>query len=198
SPRRWTASSWCCTPAASSDRSSRAPWKCCARTAGTSSAPCSIAASTRSRGSSTAASRGRPRHHAPRPRGHPPSALAPAPGPPARPEAGVNAVPGVPEEPQEPQEPEARFEPGTGFEVSAALRPALTRAVERAGAGLEALILSGSHATGEAVWTSLEGRAVSLSDVDLYAVVRSEAARAAAANAGPRALASARERREWG
>ena len=110
----------------------------------------------------------------------------------------MNAVPGVPEEPPESQAPEARFEPGTGFEVSAALRPALARAVERTGAGLEALILSGSHATGEAVWTSFEGRDVSLSDVDLFAVVRSEAARAAAANAGPRALASARERREWG
>ena len=111
----------------------------------------------------------------------------------------MNAVPGVPEEPQEPQEPEARFEMGTGFEVSAALRPALTRAVERAGAGLEALILSGSHATGEAVWTSFEGRAVSLSDVDLYAVVRSEPARGSSAQAGRLApLASARERREWG
>jgi len=111
----------------------------------------------------------------------------------------VNAVPGVPEEPQEPQEPEARFETGTGFEVSAALRPALTRAVERAGAGLEALILSGSHATGEAVWTSFEGRAVSLSDVDLYAVVRSDAVGGSSAQAGRLApLASARERREWG
>src|SRR5262245_49230838 len=182
-------------PAASSDRSSPAQSKCCARTAATCAAPCSIAASTRAPGPSTAASRGRSRHHAPRPRGHPPSALAPAPGLPARPEAGVNAVPGVPEEPQEPhepQEPEARFEPGTGFEVSAALRPALARAVERAGAGLEALILSGSHATGEAVWTSFEGRAVSLSDVDLYAVMRTEQP------ARPAPLASVRERREWG
>jgi hypothetical protein len=112
----------------------------------------------------------------------------------------VNAVPGVPEEPQE---PEARFGPGTGFEVPVALRPALERAVARAGAGLEALILAGSHATGEAVWARLEGRTVSLSDVDLYAVMRSEAAVAAArgapAKAGPGApIASARERLEWG
>ncbi|HXS82664.1 MAG TPA: hypothetical protein VN896_08075 [Methylomirabilota bacterium] len=103
----------------------------------------------------------------------------------------MNAVPGVPEEPQEPQEPEARFEPDAGFEVSAALRPALARAVERAGPGLQALILSGSHATGEAVWTSFEGRDVTLSDVDLYAVVRREAATATP-------LASAHERRAWG
>src|SRR5262249_2288674 len=84
-----------------------------------------------------------------------------------------------------------------GFEVSDALRPALTRVVERAGAGLEALILSGSHASGEAVWTALEGRTVSLSDVDLYAVMRSEAA-AAGARAERSPGASARRRLSWG
>ena len=104
----------------------------------------------------------------------------------------MNAVPGVPEEPQE---PEARFAPGTGFEVSGALRPLLQRVAERAGPELEALILSGSHATGEAVWTPLEGRMVSLSDVDLYAVMRTEAA---AARAGRSAVVSARERQAWG
>jgi predicted nucleotidyltransferase len=103
----------------------------------------------------------------------------------------VSAVPGVPEEPVD------RFARGTGFEVSDALRPALSRAVERAGPGLEALILSGSHASGEAVWATLEGRTVSLSDVDLYAVMRTEAA-AAAARADRTPLASARERLEWG
>ena len=92
----------------------------------------------------------------------------------------MNAVPGVPEEPQE---PEVRtFAPGAGFEVSGALRPVLQRVVERAGPELEALILSGSHATGEAVWTTLEGRTVSLSDVDLYAVMHTEAAAATAAS----------------
>jgi predicted nucleotidyltransferase len=89
-----------------------------------------------------------------------------------------------------------RFAPGTGFELSAALRPALARAVERAGPGLESLILSGSHATGEAVWAELDGHRVSLSDVDLYAIMRDEAAAARARNGAP--LASERERREWG
>jgi len=103
----------------------------------------------------------------------------------------VSAAPGVPEEPVD------RFAPGTGFEVSEALRPALARAAERAGPGLEALILSGSHATGEAVWAPLDGRTVSLSDVDLYAVMRTEAA-AAAARADRAPIASARERLEWG
>ncbi|HXJ69947.1 MAG TPA: hypothetical protein VNM39_13640, partial [Verrucomicrobiae bacterium] len=103
----------------------------------------------------------------------------------------MNAVPGVPEEPVD------RLAPGTGFEVSDVLRPALERAGERAGPGLEALILSGSHATGEAVWTPLDGRTVSLSDVDLYAVMRTESA-AAAARAGGAPIASARERLEWG
>ena len=133
----------------------------------------------------------------PRTRGHPPSALAAAPRPPVGPEAGVNAVPGVPEEPHESREPEVRLEPGAGFEVPPALRPALARAVERAGSGLEALILSGSHATGEAVWTELEGRPVSLSDVDLYAVMRSDGA-AATARARGEAIASTRERLGWG
>ena len=133
----------------------------------------------------------------PRTRGHPPSALAAAPRPPVGPEAGVNAVPGVPEEPHESREPEVRLEPGAGFEVPPALRPALARAVERAGSGLEALILSGSHATGEAVWTELEGRPVSLSDVDLYAVMRSDGA-APTARARGEAIASTRERLGWG
>ena len=106
----------------------------------------------------------------------------------------MNAVPGVPEEPQE---PEARDTPGTGFEVSDALRPAFARVVERAGSGLEALILSGSHATGEAAWTQLDGRTVSLSDVDLYAVMRTEAA-AGSARAERAPVANARERLAWG
>ena len=113
----------------------------------------------------------------------------------------MNAVPGVPEEPQAshashaPHESDARLAPEAGLEVPAALRPALARVVERAGAGLEALILSGSHASGEAVWATLEGRTVSLSDVDLYAVMRTEAA---AASAGRAPVVSARERLSWG
>jgi len=58
-----------------------------------------------------------------------------------------------------------------------------------AGEGLRALIVSGSHASGEAVWVECGGR-VSLSDLDLYAVMRDPAsarraeARARAARAG--------------
>jgi hypothetical protein len=37
-------------------------------------------------------------------------------------------------------------------------------------------VLSGSHATGEAVWASHDGRRVSLSDLDLYVILRDEAA----------------------
>jgi hypothetical protein len=59
-----------------------------------------------------------------------------------------------------------------------------------AGGDRLALIVSGSHAAGEAVWVSHAGRSVSLSDLDLYAVVpdlaakRAALARARAARAG--------------
>lgn len=62
-----------------------------------------------------------------------------------------------------------------------------------AGEGLTALFLSGSHATGEAVWIEHEGRAVTLSDLDVWIVVRDEAARQAAearAHAGRAGLAT--------
>lgn len=58
-----------------------------------------------------------------------------------------------------------------------------------AGEGVRSLIVSGSHASGEAVWVDCGGR-VSLSDLDLYAVMRDPAAarraesRARAARAG--------------
>ncbi|MFN8587807.1 MAG: hypothetical protein U0704_08370 [Candidatus Eisenbacteria bacterium] len=70
------------------------------------------------------------------------------------------------------------------------LEPAFAIAREWAGEGLEALVLSGSHANGEAVWVVHEGREISLSDLDLYAVMRDPstaeagAARARAATAG--------------
>src|SRR5439155_20289499 len=85
----------------------------------------------------------RPVPHAPKTRGHSPCALAPAPRPPDRPEAGVTA--GQRERP----EAVVRFAPGTGSGLSATLRPVIARVEERAAEGLEALILSGSHATGE-------------------------------------------------
>jgi hypothetical protein len=43
-----------------------------------------------------------------------------------------------------------------------------------------ALIVSGSHAAGDAVWVTHEGRPVSLSDLDVYAVVRDAGAKRAA------------------
>jgi len=49
-----------------------------------------------------------------------------------------------------------------------------------AGDGRLALIVSGSHAADEAVWVTLAGRSVSLSDLDVYAVVPDEAAKQAA------------------
>lgn len=49
-----------------------------------------------------------------------------------------------------------------------------------AGTDRLALIVSGSHAAGEAVWVSHQGRSVCLSDLDVYAVVRDAAARRAA------------------
>src|SRR6516225_6458173 len=45
---------------------------------------------------------------------------------------------------------------------------ALARAL--AGPDLLALILSGSHARGDAVWAEVEGRKILLSDLDVYAV----------------------------
>lgn len=50
-----------------------------------------------------------------------------------------------------------------------------------AGSGAATVLLGGSHATGEAVWAVLDGRRVSLSDLDLYLVYPDEPARARAA-----------------
>lgn len=89
-----------------------------------------------------------------------------------------------------PAGPVAPTEPVTGSSVSARLHPALALAREWAGDGLVALVLSGSHAVGEGVWCEREGRPVTLSDLDVYAVLRDEAAvraareRAAAARPG--------------
>ena len=57
--------------------------------------------------------------------------------------------------------------------------PSVMEAVQRLAppGGLAALLLSGSHASGEAVWATFEGRRVSLSDLDLYLVLGSDAAR---------------------
>jgi hypothetical protein len=83
-----------------------------------------------------------------------------------------------------------------GGSDAAALREAAAIAREWAGDALIALLLSGSHATGEAVWLDVGGRHVTLSDLDFYAVLRDPAAcRAAAARARrerPTALARLR------
>jgi predicted nucleotidyltransferase len=66
--------------------------------------------------------------------------------------------------------------------AGAALDPVLAIAREWAGKRCEALILSGSHASGEGVWCRWREHPVTLSDVDLYAIVPDEAeARAARA-----------------
>jgi hypothetical protein len=96
-------------------------------------------------------------------------------------------------------EPVDRITPGTGSGLSAALLPAIERAREWAGDGLRSLIVSGSHATGEAVWAELDGRRLSLSDLDLYAVMRDAAACAAAhARAAAGRSGLARDALSWG
>jgi hypothetical protein len=64
------------------------------------------------------------------------------------------------------------------------LEPAFALVRAWAGDGLEAIVLAGSHASGDAVWATVDGRPVSLSDLDVWAVMRDEpAARAAAVRA---------------
>ena len=71
----------------------------------------------------------------------------------------------------------------TGVSAAAAaslLEGWIALAREWAGTSCLALIVSGSHARGDAVWAAPAGRPVSLSDLDLYAVVPGRAARRAA------------------
>lgn len=80
--------------------------------------------------------------------------------------------------------------------LPAAVRAAVDAARAWAGEDLVALLLSGSHASGEGVWLEVGGRTVTLSDVDLYAVLRTAEAcrRGEARAAAGRADASARLR----
>lgn len=87
----------------------------------------------------------------------------------------------------------AELSPETGdLALDASSRLEAWIALARGWAGPErlALILSGSHARGDAVWAEVAGRTLSLSDLDLYAVVPDRAAqraaivRAAAARSG--------------
>ncbi len=86
----------------------------------------------------------------------------------------------VPNPRPEPPEPVIRWVPGTGSGLSGILACVLPSVRAAAGDSLEAIVLSGSHATGEAVWASHDGRRVSLSDLDLYVILRDEAAVATA------------------
>lgn len=67
-----------------------------------------------------------------------------------------------------------------GSDVQGPLEAPLSRVREWAGGSRCAVILSGSHAAGEAVWAHYGGRRVSLSDLDVYAVIATRAERAAA------------------
>lgn len=104
----------------------------------------------------------------PQSRGHPPNALAGARRSLLVAGARVSAAARVHPEPVH------RFAPGTGSGVSEALRPELERVLAWAGDDLVALVLAGSHASGEAVWAEVEGRRGSLSDLDLYALLRDD------------------------
>ncbi len=66
--------------------------------------------------------------------------------------------------------------PSTGSTLSPGLHVVAEGVKRRAAGSLQALLLSGSHATGEAVWTMVEGRRVCLSDLDLYAILKDEPA----------------------
>jgi hypothetical protein len=68
-----------------------------------------------------------------------------------------------------------------GSGALAGLGPVLDVARAWAGPGCLGLIASGSHASGEAVWIDHGGRRVSLSDLDLYALLPDARARAGAA-----------------
>ena len=83
-----------------------------------------------------------------------------------------------------PSEPER-----AGSRLSPHLEPLIAKVRLWAGPGRIAMLLSGSHAAGEAVWADHGGRRVSLSDLDLYVVLPSppacRAAEARASSDGP-------------
>ncbi len=79
------------------------------------------------------------------------------------------------------------------------LAAALARVRSWAGEGLVAMVVSGSHATGDAVWTEVDGRPVSLSDLDVWVVMAdAEAVAAAQRRAAADRAESARVLREAG
>ena len=76
--------------------------------------------------------------------------------------------------PRWPSEPAPVPKQGTGSKASDLISSTLALAREWA-PDPRAVILSGSHASGEAVWVEHQGRMVSLSDVDLYVMLEDEA-----------------------
>lgn len=83
---------------------------------------------------------------------------------------------------QAPGEPAPSPDDRTGSTLSApaGLEGPLEVARRWAGSDRLALIVSGSHASGEAVWVTCDHRSVCLSDLDVYAVVPDRAAKQAA------------------
>jgi hypothetical protein len=77
-------------------------------------------------------------------------------------------MPGEPVEP--PLTPTGSMLPGSPAS-SNALTAAFALVREWAGPSLQALVLGGSHASGEGVWAQVDGSLVTLSDLDLYAVL---------------------------
>src|SRR6266571_7420642 len=67
-----------------------------------------------------------------------------------------------------------------GMEPSPGLEAWIALARDWAGPGRLAVVVSGSHASGEAVWAPGPRGPVSLSDLDLYVVVRDRRAQRAA------------------
>lgn len=84
-----------------------------------------------------------------------------------------------PSAPAEPVPPPTELTGGTSSTLDRMQEP-LDLARQWAGKDRLGLIVSGSHAAGDAVWVAHEGRPVSLSDLDVFAVVRDGTAREAA------------------
>ncbi len=82
------------------------------------------------------------------------------------------------------EEPAVTDRPTAGSSAASPWAPVVSRILAACGRDLRALVLGGSHATGDAVWAAVDGRAGSLSDLDLYVVMRDrESATRAAARA---------------
>ena len=91
---------------------------------------------------------------------------------------------GVPGEPVDPRSAPTGSPLQGSPAAQAVLAAAFALAREWAGPTLQSLVLGGSHASGEGVWARVDGALVTLSDLDLYAVLADAGAcRAAQARA---------------